>query len=99
MSFLILLPPVAFWFLSLGGFLTIFKNENPQAYYKLDLLSFFKRKKSDDAARVIDFFWHQKHLKLGGKTALAGMALNIVFCLCVIYMFVILWLGWTGRIN
>ncbi len=99
MCYLIIVAPAILWFLSLIGFLTVFKKERPEVYHELSLLDFFRRKESDDAARVINFFWYQKHLKLGGKTALAGMALNIVFCFCVIYMFVVLWLGWTGRIN
>ncbi|WP_447894341.1 hypothetical protein [Vreelandella sp. GE22] len=99
MSELMFFLPIILWFLVLGFFLIFFKKENPEAYDKLGLLDFFKSKKSDDAARAIIFFWHQKHLKLGGKTALLGMFLNIIFCLIVTYMFVILWLGWTGKIN
>ena len=99
MSELIVFLPAILWLLSLSLFFIVFKKENPEAYEKLGLLDFFKSKESDDAAKAISFFWHQKHLKLGGKTALYGMILNIVFCFCIICIFVVLWLGWTGRIN
>ena len=70
--------------------MVVFKKERPRDYNELGLFDFFKRKEVDHAARVTNFFWHQNHLRLGGRTALAGMALNIVFCLCIIYIFVIL---------
>jgi len=95
----LLLPPITLWFFSLGVFLITLKKERPGIYSELGIASFFKKKHSDDAARIIDFFWHQKHQRLDGKTALAGKILTATFYLCIIYMLVILWLGWIGRIH
>lgn len=95
--FLLLTPAVA-WFLSLGIFLIILKSECPEAYRELNLISSLIKGKEDDAARTLSFFWHQKHQRLGGKVALAGKVLTVIFILCVIAMLVIFWFGWTGHI-
>lgn len=96
-TFLLLTPAIA-WLVSLGVFLTILNKEEPEIYRQLGLCATLFKGKEDDAARVLAFFWYQKHQRLGGKVALAGKVLNVIFVLCVIAMLVIFWFGWTGKI-
>ncbi len=95
--FLLLMPALA-WFIALGVVLIVIKAERPEIYRELNLLGSLFKGREDDAARALSFFWHQKHQRLGGKVALAGKALNVIFILCIISMLVIFWLGWAGRI-
>lgn len=96
---LLFISPAIAWFFALGIFLKILSKEEPEAYQELNFFKALRKDGEDDAAKTLAFFWYQKHQTLGSKVALAGKALNVVFILCVIAMFVIFWFGWTGRID
>ena len=98
MIYLFFILPIVIWFIFLGLFLIILRKEHPKKYDELNIFYSLFKGRQEDAIKIISFFWQQEHQSLGGQTASAGKALNIIFLLiCIVYV-CIFWLGASGKL-